>query len=784
MVLVELAERVGDRLEGALGVGLQHQVEGRDLAPLDHGEDVLEAGAAGEGHRVRHPGRAGGVGPGPRRRCGPSCHRARRGSSSPASGTASRPSTSTGMEGMASFTSWPWSSNRARTRPQPLPATTGSPTRRVPVSMSAVTTGPRPGSRFDSRTKARAGAFGLAVSLLDVGDEQDRLEQVVDAADLGGGDLDDDRVAAPLLGDEALLDELLADPLRVGVLPVDLGDSDEGRHLGGPSVADRLHGLGHDAVVGGDDDDREVGGLRAAGPHGDERLVAGRVDEGDEPPVPLGLVGADALGDAARLAGRDVGLSDRVEEGGLAVVDVAHHGDDRGAGLEKRGVVVVLVAEEGLELELLLLPGLDEEHLGAERLADQLDHLVGEGLGAGDHLAGVEEDADQVGRVAVELRGELLDGDAPRHEDLAFGDGRVEGGQRGGRGGTEVLEVATTPLLASRPLALGAGAPAGRAAATAAGTARAAAGTAAPPGERAAAGAGASRRAGASPAAGTAAGAGRATGAGGEHAGARGREAPGTGRRRDRLAGRGPEGGGRRAGRRVGGCGGRGSGRAGAGRRRAGAGRGGAGRGGLAERGRLRDPARGAHDAGRGGGQRRRLGDPAGGAHHPRGGGGLGRGGGGERRLRRGRRLGGRLGLGGLLGAQTLRVGQASDAIRHRLLDARGVALDAHLQLVGQVEDDLVVDAELAGQFVDADLLGQAMVPSAAAGCCRLSRSVRRFSRGSASRSGAAMGARSARSRARRRTAASKQRSGSGPRHSHAPRPGPAPSWGCPSASR
>jgi hypothetical protein len=51
------------------------------------------------------------------------------------------------------------------------------------------------------------------------------------------------------------------------------------------------------------------------------------------------------------------------------VIDVAHDGHDRRAGLEERLVVFFLVAEEGLQLEFLLLAGLDEENLGAEGLA-------------------------------------------------------------------------------------------------------------------------------------------------------------------------------------------------------------------------------------------------------------------------------------------------------------------------------------------------------------------------------------------------------------------------------
>ena len=101
--------------------------------------------------------------------------------------------------------------------------------------------------------------------------------------------------------------------------------------FGGLGVVDRLDRLGHDAVVGGDDEDDDVGDAGPPRPHGGEGLVAGSVDEGQQLAVPLHLVGADVLGDAAGLAGDHVRLTDPVEQQRLAVVDVAHDGDDRRA---------------------------------------------------------------------------------------------------------------------------------------------------------------------------------------------------------------------------------------------------------------------------------------------------------------------------------------------------------------------------------------------------------------------------------------------------------------------
>ena len=64
VVALELAQALGDRLQRALDVGLEHQVEGGRLAPLDLLEEVLELGPGGRrGHR-QVPGQAEALLPG------------------------------------------------------------------------------------------------------------------------------------------------------------------------------------------------------------------------------------------------------------------------------------------------------------------------------------------------------------------------------------------------------------------------------------------------------------------------------------------------------------------------------------------------------------------------------------------------------------------------------------------------------------------------------------------------------------------------------------------------
>ena len=512
--------------------------------------------------------------------------------------------------------------------------------------------------------------------------------------------------------------------------------------------------------------------LRAAGAHGGERLVTRRVDERDRVPVVHRLVRTDVLRDATGLAGDDVGVADacraawscRGRRGPCTVTIGA-----RGSRL--RVVVFVVVAEQRLQLELGLLAGLDEQHLGTERLGDELDHLVGQRLRAGDHLARVEQQAHEVGRGAVELGRELLDGDAALDDDLALGNRGVGGRELRHRRGTEILEVATTTLLAPGPLTLRTGTTA-TAGTTAGATAdhrgrhghrrdrRGRHRDAGPPPDRHRA------TAGTLPATATAAATGtleaattaatattRATGA--AAAGATG--VPG--------ATRGPGGGGMRRpppggggiGRPValrGGVAGAGTGGAGgaagaaarpvraaaaaAAGRSAGAGRAGAGRAEPRRRGRRRwsapDAVRGGGggapasgiDAGRADARDAGAAVPAavgrGVGDGPRCGAGAGVGASGAASpalvrpparpwpCRRGLGFGCGLGLvDDRLATEPFGVGEAADAVGERVVDARRVALDADLQALGEIEHHLVLDAELSRQLVDPDLLrGQA----------------------------------------------------------------------------
>ncbi len=132
---------------------------------------------------------------------------------------------------------------------------------------------------LDDRALGRA--IGIGHQLKHFGLQQNGFFQLVEAGLLERRDFHGDHVAAHLLDDDLVAQQFLLHAVGVGVRLVDLVDRHDDRHARRLGVGDRFFRLRHDAVIGRDDQNDDVGHLRAAGAHRGERGVAGRVEEGD-----------------------------------------------------------------------------------------------------------------------------------------------------------------------------------------------------------------------------------------------------------------------------------------------------------------------------------------------------------------------------------------------------------------------------------------------------------------------------------------------------------------------
>ncbi|MEJ2582313.1 MAG: hypothetical protein P8127_11890 [Acidobacteriota bacterium] len=193
-------------------------------------------------------------------------------------------------------------------------------------------------------------SFGHRLQVLELGDQQDHVQQVVEALVLLRRDVYRGNLSSPRLDQDIVLGQLLFHAVGVGVRFVDLVDCYDQRHVGGPRVGDRLLRLRHDAVICGHHQDHDVGHLGASRAHLGECLVTRCVNEDDRSSV--GRVDTrcpDVLGDAASFLLGDATRPDGVEERSLSVVDVAHDSDHRRPrllGTDQFGALFAFVFDE------------------------------------------------------------------------------------------------------------------------------------------------------------------------------------------------------------------------------------------------------------------------------------------------------------------------------------------------------------------------------------------------------------------------------------------------------
>ena len=140
--------------------------------------------------------------------------------------------------------------------------------------------------------------------------------------------------------------------------------------------------------------------------------MARGVQEGDRAAVDLHGIGADVLGDAAGLAAGDVGLTDRIQQTGLAMVDVTHDNHDRAAGLQLLGGVGVIVDQTLLDGHSGLV--LD---LAAHLHGDQCGGIVVDDLTDGGHDAQLDQLLDHLRAGLLHTAGQLAHGNFVRDMD-------------------------------------------------------------------------------------------------------------------------------------------------------------------------------------------------------------------------------------------------------------------------------------------------------------------------------------------------------------------------------
>src|SRR5210317_2651358 len=114
-------------------------------------------------------------------------------------------------------------------------------------------------------------------------------------------DIDELLFAAPFLGNDLMLRQLVLDALRISILTVDLVDRDNQRHSGSFRVLNRLNRLRHHTVVRCNNKNDNVRSLCTTGTHGSKGGVAWRIQERNGAFIGRNRISADMLRNASSL---------------------------------------------------------------------------------------------------------------------------------------------------------------------------------------------------------------------------------------------------------------------------------------------------------------------------------------------------------------------------------------------------------------------------------------------------------------------------------------------------
>ena len=262
---------------------------------------------------------------------------------------------------------------------------------------------------FDDDTLSRTVRVGLEI--LYFCQDEDIFQEIVEADFLMCRNGDHDGVAAPVFTDQAVFRQLLHDVFRIGAFLIDLVDSDDDGDASRFGMVDGFDSLRHDTVISCDDEDGDIRDLGTAGTHSRESFVARRIHEGDFLALVADLISPDVLSNAAGFVAGDIGLTDGVEEARLAVVDVAHDGDDRRTGLEGFRRVDDFFDFRRVFRRCFLGNG-DAEFIGNEGGRIEIQFLVDR-----RHDAAHEELLHDFADIAAQAFGKVLDDDCFRQFD-------------------------------------------------------------------------------------------------------------------------------------------------------------------------------------------------------------------------------------------------------------------------------------------------------------------------------------------------------------------------------
>ena len=148
-----------------------------------------------------------------------------------------------------------------------------------------------------------------------------------------GINIDKHCVATVFLRHQTIFGHLATYAIRIGGFLIDLRNSNDNRNIRSLRVVNSFHRLRHNTVIGSDHNNSQVCRFSTTCTHSGKCFVTWGINKSDNASASIHrqtyLVSTDMLGNSTRFVLTYISTTNGIQQTGLAVVNMAHDGDNR-----------------------------------------------------------------------------------------------------------------------------------------------------------------------------------------------------------------------------------------------------------------------------------------------------------------------------------------------------------------------------------------------------------------------------------------------------------------------
>ena len=256
--------------------------------------------------------------------------------------------------------------------------------------------------------------IGIGFQIENFSLQGNHLKQFIEIAAFFCRDLDFKRIAAHRLDLHFILQQFRTHAFGIGAWLVDFVDGHNHRHFRSLGMIDGFNGLRHHTVISRHHQNHNIRDLRTTRTHRRKGGMAGRINEGDLAAQRRhDLISTDMLGNATGFTAHHIGFAQGIEQGGFAVIDMAHDGDNRRTADE----IVILI--NGVEQAFFNIRFRHTLHGMTKLFRHKLCGIGIDHIGDLDHLALLHQEADHVDGPFSHTISQFLNGDCFGNNDFA-----------------------------------------------------------------------------------------------------------------------------------------------------------------------------------------------------------------------------------------------------------------------------------------------------------------------------------------------------------------------------